>query len=278
MSSHLKMTDACIPASSCCACKRTKATRRGFTLIELLVVISIVALLISLLLPALKSSREVARRLKCATNLRSIGLASFLYDIDFKQLPRPMNTNGNGLYGMTPEATNTLINDYGLSGRFWECPSGSWAYASKTKTMYLYFGGKGNTAGVEGVDVIRGWHKNRLPGNNYNYYPQISTVKPDRDTNILTFMGEPNVGDSYWTGNPSGLSEYIGVPNHYTDQSQIGNSWNRATGGNNLYLDGHVKWDAPIQGASWLLVYTAHVRIYMNPPEDKPYPQNYVCP
>ncbi|MCC7192640.1 MAG: type II secretion system protein [Phycisphaeraceae bacterium] len=102
--------------------------RRGFTLVELLVCISIIALLMALLLPALSQAREAERRIHCrGQNLRTIGLAMRMYSDDSK--------------GWLPTEPRNLPLDFGVTSPLYVSNAGNPGSWSPTGGATMLFRG-----------------------------------------------------------------------------------------------------------------------------------------
>ena len=126
----------------------------GFTLIELLVVVSIIAVLVSLLLPALGSAREAGKRVACESNLRQIMSTVVMYSGNNAGfVPRPnWELSGDTVQGWlyTPPApaawnwsthTGGSLWAYLLSDGVYRCPSHDGRYQGSEKTTSYLMNG-----------------------------------------------------------------------------------------------------------------------------------------
>lgn len=213
-----------------------KFKSQKFTLIELLVVLAIIGILLSFLLPSLKSAREKARRGVCLSNISQLNKAATTYAITNNgRLPRGHkyrnHQDSEVLRGLNPQMFDLLMSKYlGGSEEIFTCPNLSVKYPQRIEVEgggwvrmgYNYMGDK---------NLLN----SRLSGQNYAF-PDRLDEQPD----------VPLFGDSIsWSPNTSWK---ISIAPHTKSGGLIGGIANTNPkilgneGGNFVFPDGHALW------------------------------------
>lgn len=121
--------------------------RQAFTLVELLVVIAIIGVLVALLLPAVQSARESARRAECANHLKQNTLAALMYHDALGVLPPAYLTDSwptqTTWFGVVDYTTNQVLPTRGLIAPFVERNNAIYHCPSMTEITDLYNGETG---------------------------------------------------------------------------------------------------------------------------------------
>jgi prepilin-type N-terminal cleavage/methylation domain-containing protein/prepilin-type processing-associated H-X9-DG protein len=270
----------------------------AFTLIELLVVISIVAVLLAVLMPAISLARETAARARCASNLRQFLISISAYDSVYKAYPNAYSTRGNAFaewLGGTPGYV-VLKNEFNLTENILNCPSqiqkpimtrsSSTDFRQDDNTVqyigYFYLAGHGGR-GAPAVpspsldNTFNGWFGPGFPARFKGFAPVTNSFGGTcRSVQTEVVQRQILSPSRQFIANDYGYSPTFSPNVRIAQQSSHLNKDNQSCAGINIaFQDGHVTWTPYIIGKSWWVSRAADNWIFYNE-DSKPVECTYV--